>query len=386
MIKSKKRIGILTGGGDCPGLNAVIRAIVKSAQNDYDMDVLGVKDGFEGLIENRYLDINTKNVSGILATGGTILGTSNRADPFNFPVLQEDDYVFIDRSSQAIQNFEKLGLDALIAIGGDGTMTAAAGMAKKGLPIVGVPKTIDNDLDGTDATFGFDSAMVSATEAIDKIHTTAQSHHRVMIVEVMGRFAGWLALHSGVAGGGDIILMPEFPYDINAVCEKIRHRNAIGKNFSIVVIGEGARPIGEDIVVAQHMKTSPEKIRLGGISHKLASQIEDIARIECRVTILGHLLRGGPPSPYDRILATRFGVAAVHLVSKERYGQMVSLKNNKMTSIPISDIAGKVRLITVDNSMIKTALSLGICLGNPVEQLFEEFYTSFSDEFSNKDR
>lgn len=386
MVKSKKRIGILTGGGDCPGLNAVIRAIVKAAENDYNMDVLGIKDGFEGLIENRYLDINSKNVSGILATGGTILGTSNRADPFNYPVLEEDDYVFIDRSNQAIQNFEKLGLDALIAIGGDGTMTASAGMAKKGLPIVGVPKTIDNDLDGTDATFGFDSAMVSATEAIDKIHTTAQSHHRVMIVEVMGRFAGWLALHSGVAGGGDIILMPEFPYDIYAVCEKIRHRNALGKNFSIVIIGEGARPIGGDIVVAQHMKTSPEKIRLGGISHKLADQIEDIARIECRVTILGHLLRGGPPSPYDRILATRFGVTAVHLVAQEQYGRMVSLKNNNMTSIPIVDVAGKVRVIKVDNSMIKTALSLGICLGNPVDTSFEDFYKNFSDEFSQIDR
>jgi 6-phosphofructokinase 1 len=386
MVKSNKRIGILTGGGDCPGLNAAIRAIVKAAQNDYNMDILGIKDGFEGLIENRYFEINPKNVSGILATGGTILGTSNRADPFNFPVLQEDDYIFIDRSSEAVKNFEKLGLDALIAIGGDGTMTASAGMAKKGLPIVGVPKTIDNDLDGTDATFGFDSAMVSATEAIDKIHTTAQSHHRVMIVEVMGRFAGWLALHSGIAGGGDIILMPEFPYDINAVCEKIRHRNAIGKNFSIVVIGEGARPIGGNIVVAQHMKTSPEKIRLGGISHKLAEQIEKIAGIECRVTILGHLLRGGAPSPYDRILATRFGVAAVHLVAEEQYGRMVSLKNNKMTSIPIHDVAGKMRLITVDNSMIKTALSLGICLGNPVEQNFEDFYKNFSDEFSNTDR
>ncbi|MCK4572797.1 MAG: ATP-dependent 6-phosphofructokinase, partial [candidate division Zixibacteria bacterium] len=248
MAKTVKRIGVLTGGGDCPGLNAVIRAIVKTADHDYNIDIIGFKDGYEGLIENRFMDISSKNVSGLLAQGGTILGTSNRADPFNFPVLQGDDYVYLDRSSQAVRNFESLGLDALIAIGGDGTMAASAEMAKKGLPIIGVPKTIDNDLVGTDVTFGFDSAVVTATDAIDKIHTTAQSHHRVMIVEVMGRYAGWLALHSGMAGGGDIILMPEFPYDIDAVCDSVRTRNAQGKNFSIVVVGEGARAIGGEMV------------------------------------------------------------------------------------------------------------------------------------------
>ena len=292
MSLSRKRIGILTGGGDCPGLNAVIRAVVKTAHNDYGMEVVGFKDGYEGLIDNRYINLDTRSVSGLLATGGTILGTSNRADPFNFPVLQGDDYVYLDRSSQAVLNFESLGLDALIAVGGDGTMSATAGMAVKGIPVVGVPKTIDNDLVGTDVTFGFDSAVVTATDAIDKLHTTAQSHHRVMIVEVMGRYAGWIALYSGLAGGGDIILIPEIPYDIDCICEKIRDRNASGRNFSIVVVGEGAKPLGGDMVVARMIENSPDKIRLGGISHQLAAQIEGITKIECRVTILGHLLRG----------------------------------------------------------------------------------------------
>lgn len=374
MNKLKKRIGVLTGGGDCPGLNAVIRAIVKTADNDYGVEVIGFKDGYEGLIDNRFLEIDSRNVSGILAQGGTILGTSNRADPFNYPVLQEEDYVYLDRSSQAVRNFEALGLDALIAIGGDGTMAASAGMAKKGLPIVGVPKTIDNDLEGTDVTFGFDSAVVTATEAIDKIHTTAQSHHRVMIVEVMGRYAGWLALYSGVAGGGDIILMPEFPYDIEGVCDAVRSRNAQGKTFSIVVVGEGAKPIGGDMVVAKRIKTSPDAIRLGGISHQVAAQIEGLTNIECRVTILGHLLRGGSPSAFDRILATRFGVEAVHMAARGDYGKMVVLKSNQMESVPLEDVAGKLRLVTVDHEMIKTALSLGLSLGGPSDVPFAEYY------------
>lgn len=380
MAMIKKRIGVLTGGGDCPGLNAVIRAVVKTAYNDYDFEVTGFKDGYEGLIENRHIDLNPKAVSGILARGGTILGTSNRADPFNFPVLQNDEYIYLDRSSQAVLNFEGMGLDGLIAIGGDGTMSASARMAEKGLPIVGVPKTIDNDLVGTDITFGFDSAVVSATEAIDKIHTTAQSHHRVMIVEVMGRYAGWIALYSGVAGGGDIILMPEIPYDIDCICETIRDRNATGKNFSIIVIGEGARPYGGDMVVAQKVERSPEKIRLGGISHQLAAQIEGITGIECRVTILGHLLRGGSPSPFDRNLATQFGCEAVHQIAKENFNRLVVLKDNKMSSIPLESVANKQRKVTPDHIMVKAARSLGICLGNPTGVSFEEYYHQVNDK------
>jgi len=372
MAKASKRFGVLTGGGDCPGLNAVLRAIVKTADNEYDLEVIGFLDGYEGLVEGRYRELNTKDVSGILAQGGTILGTSNRADPFHFPVLEGDDYIFLDRSSQALLNFESLGLNALIAIGGDGTMAASAGMIDKGLPIVGVPKTIDNDLVGTDVTFGFDSAFATATEAVDKIHTTAQSHHRVMIIEVMGRYAGWLALFSGLAGGGDIILMPEFPYDIETVCDAVKTRNAMGKNFSIVVVGEGVKPIGGKVVVKRTIKGSPDAIRLGGISHQIASQIEGLTNIECRVTILGHLLRGGSPTAFDRILATRFGSEAVHMVVREEFGQMVAMKKGDMGSTPIKDVANKLRTITPDHPVLKTAQSLGICLGVPTGIPLEE--------------
>ncbi|MEW5994008.1 MAG: ATP-dependent 6-phosphofructokinase [Candidatus Zixiibacteriota bacterium] len=358
-----KRIGVLTGGGDCPGLNAVLRAIVKTADTDYDLTVVGFMDGYEGLVENRYRELSTKDVSGILTRGGTILGTSNRADPFHYPVLEGDDYIYLDRSSQALRNFQSLGLDALVAIGGDGTMAASAGMIDKGLPLIGVPKTIDNDLVGTDVTFGFDSAFATATEAIDRIHTTAQSHHRVMIVEVMGRYAGWLALYSGLAGGGDIILMPEFPYDIEAVCEAVKERNALGKNFSIVVVGEGSRAIGGEQAVKRTVKGSPDAIRLGGISHQVAAEIEGLTNIECRVTILGHLLRGGSPTPFDRILATRFGSEAVHLVKRGEFGQMVAMKGHTLGTTPIKDVAGQLRTVAPDHPVVRVARSLGICLG-----------------------
>ncbi len=380
MEKAPRRIGVLTGGGDCPGLNAVLRAIVKAADNDYNMEVIGFIDGYEGLVEGRYRELNTKDVSGILALGGTILGTSNRADPFHYPVLEGDDYIYLDRSAQGIRTYESLGLDGLIAIGGDGTMAASAGMIDKGLPIVGVPKTIDNDLPGTDVTFGFDSAFTTATEAIDKIHTTAQSHHRVMIVEVMGRNAGWLALLSGLAGGGDIILMPEFPYDIDAVCDAIKTRNAMGKNFSIVVVGEGARAIGGEVVVKRTVKGSPDTIRLGGISYQVASQVEGLINIECRVTILGHLLRGGSPTAFDRILATRFGTEAVHMVSRRAFGEMVAMKKGEIGTTPIKEVAGVQRTITPDHPLLKTAQSLGVCLGVSAEVPLEN---SISEEVAS---
>ncbi len=371
-MASRMRLGVLTGGGDCPGLNAVIRAVVKTAINDYDMEVVGFMDGYEGLIENRYRKLTSFDVSGILTLGGTILGTSNRADPFHFPVLQGSDYIYLDRSSEALQNFERLGLDALIAIGGDGTMAASQGMAEKGLKIIGVPKTIDNDLFGTDQTFGFDSALASAADAVDKIHTTAQSHHRVMIVEVMGRYAGWLALASGIAGGGDIILIPEIPYNLDVVCDKIKERNLNGKNFSIIIIGEGAKPAGGDIVVKRMVENSPDKIRLGGISNQLAAQIEGVTTLETRVTILGHLLRGGTPTAFDRILASRFGTSCVHLAAKKDFGNMVALKGNEIGKVPIKDVAGRFRKVTPDSSLLKTALSLDTCLGVENVELLKE--------------
>ena len=376
MARKKKRIGILTGGGDCPGLNAAIRAVVRTAETEFDMDVVGFRDGFEGLVQNKYFEITSGQASGLLARGGTILGTSNRSDPFNYPVLQGDneEYVYLDRSSQAVRNFDALGLVGLIAIGGDGTMSASARLIEKGIPIIGIPKTIDNDLVGTDVTFGFDSALITATEAIDKVHTTAQSHHRAMIVEVMGRYTGWLALSSGLAGGGDIILLPEFPYDIEAVCEQVRVRNARGKTFSIVVVGEGARQQGGELVYRSKIKQSSESTRLGGISHQVAAQIEGLTNIECRVTILGHLLRGGIPSAYDRILATRFGVEAVHMAEQGMFGSMVTLQGSKLGTIPIKEVAGKMRPLTVANSLIKTAVSLGICLGVPVGEDLNKYY------------
>ncbi len=373
MPKAKKRIGVLTGGGDCPGLNAVIRAVAKTAENDFGMEVVGFYDGYEGLVQNRYANLSDKDVSGILTRGGTILGTSNRADPFKYPVLQGEEWVYLDRSSQCVLNFESLGLNALIAIGGDGTMAASAGLMEKGIPIVGVPKTIDNDLAGTDVTFGYDSALQIATEAVDRIHTTAQSHHRVMIVEVMGRYAGWLALGSGLAGGGDIILMPEFPYDIDSICEQVRRRNSSGKTFSIVVVGEGSKPAGGDMVIKKRVAHSPDAIRLGGISHQVAAQIEGLINIECRVTILGHLLRGGSPTAYDRILATRLGCEAVKLVAKGETGRMVSVKGADLTSISIDQVAGKTRVVTPDHPWVKAAESIGLCLGVPTDMSLEEY-------------
>ncbi|MBU1337877.1 MAG: ATP-dependent 6-phosphofructokinase [Acidobacteria bacterium] len=362
-MKRTKRIGILTGGGDCPGLNAVIRAVSKTAENEYGMEVIGFKDGYEGLINDNYVHLNDEAVSGILTRGGTILGSSNRADPFHHPVLQDEGYVYLDRSSQCLRNFQALGLDCLIAIGGDGTLTVSAGLAGKGMPIIGVPKTIDNDIVGTDVTFGFDTASQTATDAIDRIHTTAQSHHRVMIVEVMGRYAGWLALASGLAGGGDIILLPEFPYNIEAVCEKIKTRNSRGKKFSIVVVGEGVRPEGGEMVVSRVLEHSPEKVRLGGISHQVAAQIEEKIEVECRVTILGHLVRGGTPTSRDRLLATVFGCEAARMADRKEYGRMVVLNGNRVESIPIKDIAGKMRLVTLDHRWVKAAMSLGLSLG-----------------------
>ncbi len=370
-MSSKARIGIFTGGGDCPGLNAVIRSVVKKAIRDYDMSVIGFKDGYEGIILNKYMNMDTDSVVGILTLGGTILGTSNRADPFNFPIPQKDDYVYLDRSSEVIENYEKLGLDALIAIGGDGTMISAAKLSEMGLNIIGVPKTIDNDLWGTDQTFGFDSAVVTATDAVDKIHSTAQSHHRVMIIEVMGRYAGWLALASGLAGGGDIILIPEIPYDLDNISDKLKERNRLGKNFSIIVIGEGASPEGGDMVVSRTIETSPDAIRLGGVSNQLAAQIEALTKLETRVTILGHLVRGGSPTAYDRLLGTRYGCGAVDLVAQKKYGRLVVLKGSELDSVPLTEVAGKVRKVPLDHYLVRNALSTGVSMGVSKEKLKE---------------
>ena len=360
MRERHKRIGILTGGGDCPGLNAAIRAIAKTAILNYDMEVVGIKDGFLGLIEDRYTPVFYEDVSGILTLGGTFLGASNKANPFRHPDSRGR---FRDLSDIALKNYRAMELDGLVCIGGDGTLNIAYKLYKKGVKLVGVPKTIDNDLKQTDATIGFDSALVTATEAIDKLHTTAQSHHRVMVIEVMGRYAGWLALYSGLAGGGDIILLPELPYDVKKICDVVLKRNQRGKRFSIIVVSEGARPKSGKMVVKRVVKDSTDPIRLGGIGDKVANDIENLTGLETRVTVLGHLQRGGEPTPFDRILATRFGVKSCELINRGSFGKTVVLKADEIRAVDLKDAVGDTKRVSLDNPVIKTAMSVGTSFG-----------------------
>lgn len=359
-----KRIGVLTGGGDCPGLNAVLRAIVKTAHNDYKMEVVGFEDGFKGLVENRYQMLTPETVSGILPKGGTILGTTNRDDPFSYLVKQEGKAVRVDMSQQAIDNLNLLRIEALIIIGGDGTLSIAKRFADMGLSVIGVPKTIDNDLPGTEVTFGFHTAVATATAAIDKLHTTAESHHRVMVLEVMGRYAGWIALYAGLAGGADVILIPEIPYDIQKVVAKIEERCQKNKKFSIVVVAEGAYPIGGSMVVKKTVSESPEPIRLGGIGNVVGEELENLTGMETRVTVLGHLQRGGSPTSYDRILATRYGVKAVHSVVVGSFGTMVAYRPPDMVNVDLREATKLIKKVDLDGELVKAARSLGICLGD----------------------
>lgn len=359
------RVAILTGGGDCPGLNAVIRAAAKTAILEYGAEVIGVEDGFEGLVEDRCRALDYLSVSGILTLGGTILGTSNRANPFQYAVTQPDgSFIFQDLSQQAVRVFKSINADALIVIGGDGTLSIAHKLCKLGIPCVGVPKTIDNDLYGTDQTFGYDTALTVATEAIDRLHTTAQAHHRVMIVEVMGRNAGWLALGAGVAGGGDIILLPEIPYRLEKVVDFIEKRRAAGKKFSLLVVAEGAKPLGGDVTVMRTVADASEPRRLGGVGNKLRDEIEDATGQETRVTILGHLQRGGSPTPFDRVLASRLGREAATMALTGKQGIMVGLRGTEIVPVDLTEIAGKQRLVELDCHLVKTARSVGTCLGD----------------------
>jgi phosphofructokinase-like protein len=363
-MKKKRSIAILTGGGDCPGTNAVIRAVAKKAILDLGIEVIGIEDGFEGLIHRRWRKLNYENVSGILTAGGTILGTSNKADPYRFAVGKGKTPQFRDVSKTVIANLKKLNVECLVCIGGDGTLFIANRFHKDGVPIVAVPKTIDNDLRGTDVTFGFDTAVSIATEAIDRVHTTAQSHHRVMIVEVMGRTAGWIALYSGVAGGGDIILIPEIPYNIDSVVGKVKDRNKMGKRFSIVVVSEGAKPKGGNVVIQKIVKNSPEQVRLGGISFVLGHQIEKATDIETRQVVLGHLQRGGSPTPADRVLATRLGTKAVELIETKQFGYMAAVKGNDIAAIKLEEIAKGPRNVPLKHPLIVAARSVGTCFGD----------------------
>jgi 6-phosphofructokinase 1 len=364
MSDTIRRIGILTGGGDCPGLNAVIRAVVKTAINEYGWEVLGIEDGFEGLIKPdkaRLLDVT--DVRGLLPRGGTILGSTNRANPFHYEVQTNGEVKVFDVSETVVQRAREYGIEVLIVIGGDGSLRIAQELMPKGLKVVGVPKTIDNDLDGTEVTVGFDTAVNTAMEALDKLHTTAESHHRVLILELMGRHAGWIALAAGVAGGADVILIPEIPYCVDVIADKIEQRNQSGAQFSLVVVAEGSRPLGGDAVYRAERDMGGVS-RLGGIGEVVATQLQRVCHADVRVTVLGHLQRGGSPSAFDRLLATRFGAMAVHVIAQGKVGYMVALHHGHITAVPLGDAVAHQKRVPLESDLVRAAFGLKICLGN----------------------
>ncbi len=360
----RPRIGVLTGGGDAPGLNAVIRAVVKAAINR-GWEVLGIEDGFEGFFGRSSIrPLNLGDVRGILQTGGTILRTSNRGDPFSFPVEHDDGFVREDRSPEVLKKVSDLDLTALVVIGGDGSLGIAKRLFDRGVPVVGIPKTIDNDVGGTDVTFGFNTACQTAMNAIDRLHTTAASHQRVMVIEVMGRDAGWIALKAGASGGGDVILIPEIPFDIEAVCRKISSREASGALFSLVVVSEGAQPKdGEKVRLVDAEKSATGFERLGGVGASIAVQIEERLRIECRVTVLGHVQRGGSPSSRDRMIGTRFGVAAIDLVEAGHFGHMVGLHAERIVHVPLEDALAQPKRVDPEGEEVAAVEAIGVSFG-----------------------
>lgn len=348
------RIGVLTGGGDCPGLNAVIRAVTKSLLRQCGAHVIGIEDGFAGLMgeQPRTRELHWESVSGILMLGGTILGTSNRANPLASEATIE----------QTLANARALGLDALVVIGGDGSMEIAHGISQRGLPIVGVPKTIDNDIVGCERSFGFDTAVATVTEALERIQTTGQSHGRVMIVETMGRYAGWIALEAGLAGAADVILLPEIDYDVEAVADVCRERET-RQRYSVICIGEGAKARGGNMTVQRRIADSPDPIRLGGVAHVLREQLQPLLHSEVRATVLGHVQRGGSPTPFDRVLATQFGNQAAQLVVAGQFNRMVTLQGGQLGSIALADVAHQHRNVPLDHPMLETARQIGVSLG-----------------------
>jgi ATP-dependent phosphofructokinase / diphosphate-dependent phosphofructokinase len=356
---ARKKIGILTGGGDCPGLNAVIRAAVRTAVRDYDFDVLGIQFGFEGLLTGSAIPLSLDAIRGILPKGGTLLRTTNRGNPFDYPELIDGVLMRVDRSREVVANLEKLGVEGLIAIGGDGTLKIAQRLCDMGIPIVAVPKTIDNDLAATDYTFGFMTAVSVATEAVDRLHTTAESHDRVMILEVMGRDAGWIALYAGMAGGADIILIPEIPYDPGSIVESVREREREGSNFDIIVVAEGAKRIG-----GSEAYLDKAARRLGGIAYQVAADIQQQIDLEIRVTVLGHIQRGGSPIAFDRLLASQFGKAAADLIGRREFGRMVALRGDQITAVPIRDAVSNPKYVDPEGQMVQTARSLGVSFGD----------------------
>lgn len=361
-----RRIAINTGGGDAPGLNAVIRAVTLAARRR-GWDVLGIRRGYEGLMQRSddgIIRLDENSVRGISHQGGTILGAINKGDPFEYPLRHDNGTpTVVDRSGEVVRRFRELEIDALVAIGGDGSMRIAHQFIQKGIPVIGVPKTIDNDLMGTVVTFGFDTAVTVATEAVDRLHSTAQAHQRVFVVEVMGRYAGWIALHTGIAGTADVILLPEIPFDIDSVCRKVREREVSGRHFTLVVVAEGARPQGGTIATLGVQEVGRE-VRLGGIAEQVANGIAARTGKETRTVVLGHLQRGGGPTARDRLISMRFGAAAVRVLERGERNVMVALDPPDVRTVPIADVVGGMKAVPIDGDTVATARDLGICLGD----------------------
>ena len=357
-----KTFGILTAGGDCPGINAAIRGVCRAASSRYNMKVIGIADGYRGLINGDTRELKLEDFTGILTRGGTILGAS-REKPFENTSLWRNSEIELDKVESLKENYRKLGLDCLVVLGGNGTHTTGYYLSKEGLNVLGLPKTIDNDIVGTDRSFGFNSALSIATEAIDRLHSTAQSHSRVMVIELMGHKAGWLALQAGIAGGGDVILIPEIPYNIESIGRHIEERNASGKGFSIVVVAEGAMSVREANMDKKDRKKYRAETVAPSIGYRVAQEIEIETGLETRATVLGYVQRGGIPSATDRLLATSLGTAAAELLAHGDYGRMVALSGNDITSVDLSIPAEKVKTVPQDHYMIDTALSVGTCLG-----------------------
>jgi 6-phosphofructokinase 1 len=357
-----ERIGILTGGGDCPGLNAVIRAVVKAAAKR-GWETIGFLDGYEGLLDLRHRALDYHDMDGLLHLGGTILGTTSKGRFAAKTGHGEARSIPVEILDQARRNFDQLDLRALVCVGGDGSLTIAQQLFERGIRLVGVPKTIDNDLEATVITFGFDSAVACATDALDRLRTTAESHNRIMVLEVMGRYAGWIAAHSGIAGGGDVILIPEIPFRYESLCAKIAEREKAGKKFTLVVVAEGACEQGGGYVTAGGVAKNREA-KLGGIGTVVAAEIEKRTGQETRVCVLGHLQRGGGPTTFDRLLCTRFGARAVQLVADEMFGYMVALKPPDTVAVKITDAVGRIRTVPLDGDIVQTARALGISFGD----------------------
>ncbi|MCG6907582.1 MAG: ATP-dependent 6-phosphofructokinase [Desulfobacteraceae bacterium] len=360
-----KKVGILTGGGDCSGLNAVIRAVTRAAIIQENCKVIGIEEGFEGLVCNRTQELTIRSTRDILTLGGTILGTTNKGNPFAYREYTPDGGIRVhDYSERALENFKALGLDCLMVVGGEGTMEIAYRLFEMGVPVIGIPKTIDNDLEMTDYTFGFQTAVEVASDAMDRLHTTGRSHRRVMILEVMGRNAGWIALEAGIAGGAHVILIPEIPYRIENIVEKIRLRAEGGSPYSIVMVAEGAHEEGGSAIAQESGATRLQGVpQLGGVGFYLAAQIQEHIALEVRCTVLGHIQRGGSPCAFDRVLGTRLGSRAVEAAARGEFGNMVALRTPEIVLVPLSEIAGKCRTVPLTSQLIHCAEAIGINLG-----------------------